>query len=74
MSNLRAAIIGYGLAGRVFHAPLIAATPGLEVGVVVTRNAQRAAQARADHPGAQVLPSVEDALEAAPDVVVVAPP
>jgi hypothetical protein len=28
---LRVAVVGYGLAGSVFHAPLIAATPGMEV-------------------------------------------
>ena len=31
-SPLRVAIVGYGLAGSVFHAPLVAATPGLEAG------------------------------------------
>ena len=29
-------LVGYGLAGRVFHAPLITATPGLELVSVVT--------------------------------------
>ena len=32
----RVALVGYGLAGRVFHAPLIASTPGLHVAAVVT--------------------------------------
>ena len=36
--ELRAALIGFGLAGSVFHAPLIAATPGLELATVVTGN------------------------------------
>ena len=31
VADLRAAIIGYGLAGRFFHAPLIAATPGEDI-------------------------------------------
>ena len=46
MSKLRSrrvGIIGYGLAGRVFHAPLIAATPGLEVAAIVTSDPGRAA-------------------------------
>ena len=38
---LRVAIIGYGLAGSVFHAPLIASTPGMQVSAIVTSNAQR---------------------------------
>ena len=33
---LRVGIAGYGLAGEVFHAPLIAATDGLEVAALVT--------------------------------------
>jgi predicted dehydrogenase len=71
--EMRVAIVGYGLAGRVFHAPLIAATDGLEVSAIVTSNAARAKQAAAEHPGARVVPSVE-ALWAAipPDLVVVA--
>ena len=71
---VRAALVGYGLAGRVFHAPLIAATDGLELAYVVTGNADRAAQARADHPGVEVLASADDlfARPASYDVVVVA--
>lgn len=59
MSDIRVAVAGYGLAGRVFHAPLVAAAPGLSLDVVVTRDAARRAQAEADHPGVRVLPSAE---------------
>lgn len=52
----RVAIIGYGLAGRVFHAPLIAATPSLEVAAIVTANPARVVQARRDFPDAEILP------------------
>jgi predicted dehydrogenase len=55
------AIVGYGLAGRVFHGPLIAATPGLRVDAIVTANPERQAEARSDFPDAEVLPS-PDAL------------
>jgi scyllo-inositol 2-dehydrogenase (NADP+) len=34
--SLRVGLIGYGIAGAVFHAPLIAATPGLTLRSVVT--------------------------------------
>ncbi|MEV5608441.1 Gfo/Idh/MocA family oxidoreductase [Streptomyces sp. NPDC052225] len=44
---LRVGLIGYGLAGSVFHAPLIAATEGLVLDTVVTSNPERQAQARA---------------------------
>ena len=36
-TSLRVALAGYGLAGAVFHAPLIAATPGLKLDTVVIR-------------------------------------
>ena len=39
----RAVIIGYGLAGAVFHAPLIASTPGMAVAGIVTSNPERQA-------------------------------
>jgi predicted dehydrogenase len=72
---MRVAIIGYGLSGRFFHAPLIAATEGLEVARVVTANPSRAAEAVADHPGAQVVASVQDLWSAPPpEIVVVASP
>ncbi|RVU24399.1 oxidoreductase [Streptomyces antnestii] len=45
---LRVGLVGYGLAGSVFHAPLIAATEGLVLDTVVTSNPERQAQARAE--------------------------
>ena len=71
---LRVALIGYGLEGEVFHAPLIAAVDGLELGTVVTSNPERAARAGAAHPGAQVTGEVEAAFEPRHDLVVVATP
>ena len=60
MTERAVGIIGYGLAGRVFHAPLIAATPGLRVAAIVTSNAERRQQARSDHPDAALLDSPQD--------------
>jgi predicted dehydrogenase len=73
---LRAGLIGYGLAGAVFHAPLISATPGLEVASVVTSNPERRARAEADLPGVRVLDRAEALWELADahDLVVVASP
>jgi scyllo-inositol 2-dehydrogenase (NADP+) len=73
MREMRVAIVGYGLAGRFFHAPLIAATDGLKVSNIVTSSATRARQAAAEHPEAQVVSSVEDLWAATlPELVVVA--
>ena len=54
----RIALIGYGLPGSVFHAPLIHADPGLSLAYVVTSSPERAAQVRARYPDAVVLPDV----------------
>lgn len=72
----RVALIGYGVAGRIFHAPLIDAEPRLRLDAIVTGDPARAAAAAADHPEARVLSRAE-ALWEAPDswdLVVVAAP
>jgi scyllo-inositol 2-dehydrogenase (NADP+) len=74
MSALRVAIVGYGLSGRCFHAPLIATTDGLEVASVVTSSAERRAEVEAEHPGARVVATLDGALDDAPDLLVVAVP
>lgn len=73
-TSLRVALIGYGLAGRVFHAPLVRAEPRMRLRTIVTADAQRAERARADNPDAFVVPSAEDVWERADDydLVVVA--
>jgi predicted dehydrogenase len=58
--DLKVAIVGYGLAGRVFHGPLIRATPGMRVDTIVTANPERQAQARLDFPGVTVLPAAAE--------------
>ena len=74
MEEIRTAIVGYGLAGGVLHAPLIALTPGMAVTTVVTRNPERAERARRDHPDARVAdtPTSCAAEPGAHDLVVVA--
>ena len=71
---MRVAIIGYGLAGAVFHAPLVAATEGLEVATIVTGNPERRRHAERDYPGAQVVAAVEEVWAGEHDLVVVATP
>lgn len=55
-AKLRVALIGYGMAGSVFHAPLIAATAGMSVSAIVTGSPARQQQARQDFPAAEILP------------------
>lgn len=70
------AVVGYGLSGRYFHAPLIAATEGLLLSSVVTASDVRRAQVAAEHPGVEVVNRVEDlwVQRPGPDLVVVATP
>ncbi|WP_214410686.1 Gfo/Idh/MocA family oxidoreductase [Sphaerisporangium fuscum] len=71
---IKVGLVGYGPAGAFFHAPLIAATPGLRLHAVVTRDAERGAAVARDHPGATVVPSAEELLGLGIDLVVVASP
>ena len=73
---LRTAVIGYGLAGRVFHVPLIAADPSFSLDLVVTSDPERAAQAAATSARPRVVASVEEVWSRADalDLVVVAAP
>ncbi|MCC6830535.1 MAG: Gfo/Idh/MocA family oxidoreductase [Thermoleophilia bacterium] len=58
----RVILAGYGLAGEFFHAPFIAAEPGLELTTVVTRDPDRAARARAAHPGVRIAADAQAAM------------
>lgn len=60
VADLRVAIIGYGLAGRFFHAPLIAATPGLRVAAIVTADPERRRQATGEHADAVLVADAEE--------------
>jgi scyllo-inositol 2-dehydrogenase (NADP+) len=58
-ADVRVALIGYGLGGASFHAPLIATTPGMRLATIVTRNPERRAQAAREHPKANIVDSVQ---------------
>jgi scyllo-inositol 2-dehydrogenase (NADP+) len=65
-------LIGYGLAGAAFHAPLLQAEPRLRLHAVVT---SRAEQVRRDLPGVRVVAAAAELLEdPAVELVVVAAP
>lgn len=76
--GLNVALVGYGMAGRDIHGPLLRRA-GHRVRHVVTRDPDRAAQARADWPGTRVHGSLEELLEQSgrpdgPTLVVLASP
>lgn len=76
MTDLKVGLIGFGLAGSVFHAPLIDATPGLALAAVVTSNPERAGQARHRYPGIRVYNQPGELWDGAKDLdlVVIASP
>lgn len=69
---IRVGVVGFGLAGRVFHAPLVSSVPGLELAAVVERSKNIAAER---YPGIATYRSVEDLLaDRSIQLVVVATP
>jgi len=69
---LRAGLVGFGMAGRVFHAPLISSVAGLELAAVVERHGD---QAKQRYPGVTTYRTLEELLsDASIDLIVVATP
>lgn len=69
---IRVGLVGFGMAGRVFHAPLISSVEGLELAAVVERNSSKAAER---YPGITTYRSIEELLsDASIRLVVVATP
>lgn len=69
---LRAALIGYGYAGKTFHAPLIAATPGWQLACIAS---SRPDAVHADLPGMRVFADPLQAITREDiDVAVIATP
>src|SRR5690349_11449288 len=73
-SPVRIGLLGYGLGGRVFHAPLIASAPGVEFAGVVTRSPDRRAELAAQHPGVPAYDTLADLAAAGAEVAAVSTP
>jgi scyllo-inositol 2-dehydrogenase (NADP+) len=65
-------LIGFGLAGRAFHAPVISAVPGFRLAAILQRSGSEAAQA---YPTARIVRSLDELL-ALPEIrlIVIATP
>jgi len=72
LAEIGVGLIGFGLAGRAFHAPVIRAVPGLRLVTILQRNGSEAAEA---YPDVCAVRSIDELL-AIPEVrlVVVATP
>jgi predicted dehydrogenase len=73
---IRTAVVGYGLSGSVFHAPLIAADSRYSLDVVATSDAGRQAAAVERYPGVKTVPDGDAVLAQAGnlDLVVLGTP
>lgn len=68
---MRVGIAGYGLAGRVFHAPLLKGS-GFEIAAILTSNPERIEQARVDFPSAEIFSDLDAFLDSGLDLLVIA--
>jgi scyllo-inositol 2-dehydrogenase (NADP+) len=69
---IRAGLVGFGMAGRVFHGPLLSSVEGLELAAVVERTSNKAVER---YPGIMVYRSLEAMLaDASLQLFVVATP
>ncbi len=70
------AVIGYGIAGSIFHAPLVDADPAYRLDAIVTTGEERVTTAAARYPHAHVVPDVGTLLAEGPvpDLAIIATP
>jgi len=59
-NDIRVGVIGFGMAGKIFHTAVVAATEGLELAAIVQRKGDEAAKA---YPGVKIARSIEEMLE-----------
>ncbi|MBA3859335.1 MAG: oxidoreductase [Cyanobacteria bacterium PR.3.49] len=62
-SNLRIALMGFGLAGEIFHAPILKVTDGLEVTVITSSDSTRQKKAATVFPKAEIVDSFDTAIK-----------
>jgi scyllo-inositol 2-dehydrogenase (NADP+) len=72
--RIRTGIIGYGLSGRIFHSPFVATNDRFSLDVIATSDPSRQAEARAHHPGAEIVATPAELIERGLDLVVLASP
>lgn len=65
-------LIGFGLGGATFHAPFIAATPGLHLAAVMTTDAARRHGVEERYPGTKVVASIDELLAVTPKLELIA--
>ena len=65
---IRTAVVGFGISGKVFHTPLIAANPDYSLDVIVTAHPERAAEAARLYRQARIMATPEELFANAADL------
>ncbi len=63
MSTIKTALIGYGMSGRIFHAPFIHLLPGFELSMISTSNSEATQLINTRYPGTKIVSDVKQILE-----------
>lgn len=71
---IRTGIIGYGLSGRVFHAPFIVTNPRFALETIATGHPGRQAVAKSQHPSVEIVETPAQLIERGLDLVALASP
>lgn len=71
MQRIRTGVVGFGLGGRVFHAPFVSAVPSLELTAIVQRTGD---SARETYPDVELLRSFEELLASDVELVCISTP
>lgn len=75
MQNIRTGIIGYGLSGRVFHAPFIDVVDGFELAAISTRNSAGIELIRQRYPSTQIAADAAEIInDPSIDLVIITSP
>jgi scyllo-inositol 2-dehydrogenase (NADP+) len=73
--EVKVGLIGYGMAGQIFHAPVITSVPGLILHKIRETRPENIALAQSRYPGAEIVSDTRFILDdAAIDLVVIATP
>jgi predicted dehydrogenase len=71
---VKVGLVGFGLGGRIFHAPYIEAAEGVELSGIVTRSPERRTVAADEYPGVAIFDTMADLLRSGVEAVVITTP
>ncbi|WP_345718856.1 Gfo/Idh/MocA family protein [Kineosporia mesophila] len=71
---MKIGLVGFGFGGKYFHAPLLAAAPGVQFAGVVTKSPERQAEVAQLYPGVPTFDSLADLKAAGAQAVAISTP